>query len=77
MKKIFAIFLIILLGIALGVGVAILRIKTATWNPAADERGQDAKPSRTEGDKPAAKVSQVSASRSLQALASRNDEERS
>jgi hypothetical protein len=77
MKKFFAIILVILLGIALGVGVAALRIKTATWNPAADEAGQNAKPARTEGGKPATKVSQVSKLRSSQALASWNDEERS
>ena len=40
MKKMLAILLIILLGIALGVGVATLRIKTAPWNPALDEGGR-------------------------------------
>jgi hypothetical protein len=37
MKKIFAILLIVALGVALGVGIAMLKIKSAPWNPASDE----------------------------------------
>lgn len=59
MKKILAILLIILLGIALGVGVAMLRIKTAPWNPAIDEGVPAARPSSTKGDEPATKAAQI------------------
>ncbi len=37
MKKILAILLIIALGVALGVGIAVLKIKSAPWNPVIDE----------------------------------------
>ena len=60
MKKILAILLIILLGVALGVGIATLRIRTASWNPAFDEGGQDARPSNTEGGKPGPRLTQIS-----------------
>ena len=56
MRSILAILLIILLGIALGVGVAALRIRTASWNPTLDQSGRDARPSNTKGGKPAPKV---------------------
>ena len=59
MRKILAILLIIVLGIALGIGVATLRIRTASWNPTLDEGGQDARPSNTEGGKPPAKLTQI------------------
>ena len=45
MRKIFAIFLTILLGVALGVGIATLRIGTASWKPTLDQGGQDESPS--------------------------------
>jgi hypothetical protein len=51
MKKILAILLTILLGIALGVGVATLRIKAAAWNPTHDEGGVREKPSNAERGK--------------------------
>jgi hypothetical protein len=51
MRKILAILLIIFLGIALGVGVARLRIKAAPWNPTLDEGGQGARPSSSKSDK--------------------------
>jgi flagellar basal body-associated protein FliL len=42
MKKILAILLIIVLGIALGVGIATWRIKASPWDPTRDEgREQD------------------------------------
>jgi type IV secretory pathway VirB2 component (pilin) len=44
MKKILAILLIILLGIALGFGVAQWRLRAASWNPAIDAGGQEASP---------------------------------
>jgi len=59
MKKILAILLIILLGVALGVSVATLRIRTASWNPALDEGGQDARPPSTEGGKPEPKLTRI------------------
>ncbi len=37
MKSIFAVVLLILLGIALGIGSAVLRIKVRPWNPPRDE----------------------------------------
>jgi len=74
MRKILAILLIILLGVALGIGVAALRIRTASWNPTLDKGGQDARPSNTEGGKPAPKVAQVPGLRSSHALPSRKDE---
>ena len=45
MKKILAILLILLVGVALGVGVAKLRINDALWHPPHDSSGQDATPS--------------------------------
>ncbi len=59
MKKVFAILLIIVLGIALGVGVAMLRIKAAPWNPKLDEGEPATGPSNTGGDKPGTKVTQL------------------
>ena len=59
MKQVFAVLLIIVVGIALGIGVAALRIKTSPWNPALDEGGPAAGPSSTKGDKPRARIAQV------------------
>jgi hypothetical protein len=59
MKKVLAILLIVLLGIALGVGVATLRLRSAPWNPVPDEGEPATGPSSTSG-KPATKVAQFS-----------------
>ena len=59
MKKVFAFLLIILLGIALGVGMATLRIKAAPWNPALDEGEPAPGPPSKSGDTPATKVAQI------------------
>ena len=58
MKKVLAILLIIVLGIALGVGVAMLRIKASLWNPKLDEGEPAAGASNAGGDKPGTKVTQ-------------------
>jgi hypothetical protein len=42
MRTAFAVVLVILLGIAFGVGAAVLRIKSAPWNPALDQRMESA-----------------------------------
>jgi hypothetical protein len=59
MKKVFAILLIVLLGVALGVGMATLRIKAAPWNPGLDQGEPAAAPPSKSGDKPAMKVAQI------------------
>lgn len=59
MKKTLAIPLIIILGFALGVGVAMSRLKASPWNPALDE-GETAAPTlEKDGKKPAKKVGQI------------------
>jgi hypothetical protein len=59
MKKMFAILLIIVLGIALGVEVAVLKIKAAPWQPTLDQGKPAAGSSTTHGDKPGTKATQV------------------
>jgi hypothetical protein len=51
MKKLLVILVIVVLGVALGVGVATLRIKATPWNPALDEGEPAARPSSQGGDK--------------------------
>jgi uncharacterized protein YneF (UPF0154 family) len=55
MRTILAIVLIILLGIALGVGVATLRIRATPWKPPRDD-GQDARPLSSQSGQPAHNV---------------------
>jgi hypothetical protein len=59
MKKIFAILLIVVLGIALGVGIAMLKIKAAPWNPTLDNGGPATGTTTTNGSKPVTKAAQV------------------
>ena len=61
MKTALAVALVILLGIALGIGAAMLRIKSAPWNPALDERIETsaAAASLPSGPKPKAVVDQT------------------
>jgi hypothetical protein len=69
MRKLLAICLIILLGIALGVAVAKLRIRAAQWNPTRDEGGQDARSSKAEVGQPAASLAQIPKLRILDHIA--------
>lgn len=59
MKKVLAILLIIALGIALGVGVAMLRINGARWNPKPDEGEPAAGSSNTDDGQSETKITQV------------------
>jgi hypothetical protein len=59
MKKVFAILLIIVLGIALGVGLAILRIRSTPWNRASDEGEPAAGASSQTGDRPGTKAARI------------------
>ena len=59
MKKIFAILLIVVLGIALGVGIAMLKLKAAPWNPTLDNGGPATGTSTTNSNRSATGVAQV------------------
>ncbi len=59
MKKVLAILLIIVLGVALGVGVAMLRIRSSPWDRASDEAEPATGASSKTRDKPGTKAAQV------------------
>jgi len=56
MRTIFVIGVILLLGIALGAGAAVLRIRTTPWNPDIDQSSSDGAASVSWPDGPAPKV---------------------
>jgi hypothetical protein len=58
MKKIFSILLIVVLGIALGVAIAMLKLKAAPWNPTLDNGGP-ATGTSTNSNRSATGVAQV------------------
>jgi hypothetical protein len=69
MRKVLAVLLVILLGIALGVGVATWRLKASPWNPTPDQGGQEMRPSSSEGGNAASQFARLPCPRRLTCFA--------